>query len=83
MIGLLCSSHLSEMPLSRAHRHHHTALRLCGVNCTACVTPLRGYAPHNQGGTQDTVGYSDHDKKQWELLCRNFSIFAGKLIDEL
>ena len=42
MIGLLCKSHLSEMLTVRAHRQHHTALRLYGVICTVCVTPLRG-----------------------------------------
>jgi hypothetical protein len=37
-------SHLSEMPTVRAHRQHHTVpIGLCGVNCTACVTPLRGF----------------------------------------
>ena len=35
-------SHLFEMPMVRAHLHHHTALRWYGVNCTACVSPLRG-----------------------------------------
>ena len=38
-------SHLSEMPIVRVHRHHHTALRLYGVHCTACVKPLRGCWP--------------------------------------
>ena len=36
-------SHLSEMPVALAVVHHHTALRLYGVNCTACVQPLRGW----------------------------------------
>ena len=37
-------SHLFEMPIPRAHRHHHTApLGLYGVNCTTCVSPLRGF----------------------------------------
>ena len=26
----------------RGRLEHHTVLRLCGVNCTACVSPLRG-----------------------------------------
>ena len=39
-------SHLSEMLTPIAPVSHHTALRLCGVNCTTCVTPLRGDEPH-------------------------------------
>ena len=30
------------MLVRRRRLEHHTALRLCGVNCTACVSPLRG-----------------------------------------
>ena len=36
------------MLIARAHRHHHTTLRLYSVNCTACVTPLRGFDPKSQ-----------------------------------
>ncbi|MBR6063369.1 MAG: hypothetical protein IKP54_04360 [Bacteroidales bacterium] len=30
------------MPVASTLSSHHTALRLYGVNCTACVQPLRG-----------------------------------------
>ena len=45
MVGLLCLSHLSEMLFRVRIRNHHTVLRLYGVNCTACVAPLRGFEP--------------------------------------
>ena len=65
-------SHLSEMPAVTHTLHHtvtgglqfhHTALRLYGDNCTACVAPLRG------GGTIAILSISiTHTPKFSHLL---------------
>ena len=69
------------MPTVRAHRQHHTApAGLCGVNCTACVSPLRGFRPtavNRECCLQiccnlPTINHLQHFRKNSHFLCNDF-----------
>ena len=69
-------SHLSEMLVSPAALHHHTALCLCGVTCTACVSPLRG----DEGTSERFWGWMLGENVLFESCAARFGV-VGQDVD--
>lgn len=75
-VWTLLLSHLFEMLVVPAALHYHTAFRLCGVNCTACVSPLRG----DEGVSESFWGWVLGEDILFESCTTRFSV-VGQDVD--